>query len=924
MQFFNSYFKLGEQETSLQGEYTVLCPFDHKDSKGNSYKETNASAHINRENSVFHCKSCGKGISEVAFISKIEGISYKDSITFIQTLEDSPNSDWTLMHNNLLANKQEIARLKEMGLEQAVKDVRLGYSGTGIDIPVFVYGELLDVRNYVHDRKPRVMSQTGAKNLIIPFDLWREDERPTLLCAGEKDMMIARENGFNAITFTGGEMSFPKLFKHSFKGRKVYICYDNDPTGHKGAINSAYHLTEAGAEAQIVTGHHAVCTEKGGDIHDFFMKYNKTSTDLQTILDSAQEVTPEQIESIKNEVYPLIPIEYSSQGMYVDKRLVRSRIDVVSIYEEMYSIPEFVRFTKMDKTEDCFMEKGEVVEWILEDVNLGDILYIMDAKITKDQRNMAIRRLAGIYKDEKFIQMQILSSTNVWKAIVSDTMETETEASELLMFSIGERFVAGKKYELLYKPTAHPLEGMKVVGICKAMKDNDIEIENFKVTNETRELLKVFQLQEGETVDDKMYEFYERTKDFVGVEARKDISWATDLFYHTPLEFKFGKRVERAYLDLMIVGDSRTMKSATAKAMQEMYGLGTVISLKTATIAGLIGGSSSSGGSGWKTKIGLLPRSHKGAVIMEEFSGGGREIISKLTEVRSSNRARILRLDGHLDVPAMVRMLSISNVTTPSGNTVPVRAYPSGVPIIQDLIGASEDIARYDFFVIVAEADGYTSPLDMFELEAFEQEAYRSRIQWVWSRQADHVVLDRPIMQHIVTCAEELNRNYDFHIKLFGPEAWKKLARISIAVAGMLVSTDEDYANIVVKKEHVNFAFRFMKDLYDNDVFRLKPYVDNERSYSVCRDVDIAALQEQYLNNETLMDTLANATDVSQRQLQLSSGLAGPEFTVIVSNLERSRFIQFQKERIVPTNKFRIAYGQITKKMYLEQGSERN
>lgn len=925
MQFFTNYFKLDEKTPSSQGEYTVLCPFLHKDTDGNIYKEANPSAHINEGNSVFHCKSCGEGISETAFVSRMEGVSYRQALEFLDTLEGSDKSDWSNRTALLQENQGLLGQIEELGFTNQIEPLQLGFSGSGLDFPVFVYDELLDVRNYVPDRKPKVMSRRNAKNLVIPFDLWRVDDRPTILCAGEKDMAVTRAHGFNTITFTGGEMSFPKLFKHSFKGRDVYIAYDNDTAGKEGALKAAYELKEAGAIPHIVDGHHTVCTEKGGDLWDYFMEYGCTAEDFQELLDQSPETEEFEIEKAKEAVYPSVPIIDSSKGNYVDKRIIRSRVSVISIYEDSYSVPEYVRFTKTKQDDAGFMDLNEVREWTLSDDTLGDILYLMDSNITKVKRDQALRQIAGVPAKEKFVKMQILSSTNVWKAVVMDVLRTASDdnvPSELAIYTVGERLMAGKKYEIYYKPVAHVLDGMKVVGIVTKAADIDSNVQNFAMTDTVKNRLRAFQVGPGETVLDKMDEFVERAKGFVGVEARREVTLATDLFYHTPLEFKIGRRVERAYLDAMIIGDPRTMKSATAKAMQSMYDLGIVTSLKTATIAGLIGGSDNVGGKGWKTKIGLLPQSHKGAVIMEEFSGGGRDTISKLTEIRSSNRVRITRVNGTTDVPAMVRMLSISNPATSGGTNINVRNYPSGVHVIRDLIGASEDIARYDFFLLVDEPDGFISPLDMFDLEPFTKDEYMDRIRWVWSRTKEQVELERPIAEYIVKQAEELNKLYDTHIKLFGAEAWKKLARLAIACAGMTVSTDADFEKLIVMNEHVDFAVNFLKEIYVNDVFKLENYVTNERSYSICREVDVHTLQGIYNSNSAMLDQMTMAVELTQRQLQVISGLDQNHFAGIINQLGASRFIQWQGEKIVPTTKFRKAMTQVGSP-YLERASER-
>lgn len=925
MQFFMKYFQLQDANTLDSGEYAVCCPFEHHDQYGNPYHESHASAHINPDKGVFHCKVCDVGLSEANFLAKIEGIRYKDALIMLNEMEEAPQDDWKTKEQNLSGSATKMAFLRDLGLDTVRESLRLGYSGSGIDFPVFVYGELLDVRTYNPDAKPKVKSRAGAKTLIVPFDLWREDDKPTLLCAGEKDMAISRANGFNAINFTGGEMAFPKLFKHSFKGREVYICYDNDATGLEGARKVAYMLKEAGAVPYIVTGHHKVCTEKGGDIHDFFKKYGKTKEDLQDILINTPPATDLELAEAKNSHIPLIPIEQSSRGQYVNKRYIRSNVNTVSIYEDMFTIPDVVRFEKYKKeNEDDTMNVGDTLDWILDDDNIEDILELMDSKIDRNKRNKALHRFARV-PNEDFIKMEILSQTNVWKAVVTDVLDTSSDgfkATELTMYSIENRMLAGKKYEMLYKPVAHPFEGQRVVGITTELCESDADIQSFKVDDTVRESLKVFQVQEDETVSDKMEEYFERSKGFVGVEARKEVSWATDLFYHTPLQFKLGKRVERAYLDAMVIGDPRTMKSATAKAMREMYELGTVTSLKTATVAGLLGGSDKVNGGGYKTKIGLIPQSHRGAIVMEEFSGGGRDMVSQLTEVRSSNRVRITRVNGTTDVPAMVRMLSISNPVTKDGISYGLRQYPSGVKVILDLIGASEDIARYDFFLLVDEPEHYTSPLDMFDREPFEKDSYMNRIRWIWSRNAEQVEITRELAEHVVKCAEALNKRYDCHIKLFGAEAWKKVIRVAIACAGMTVSTDSEFERIVVTKEHVDWACNFLRNIYDNPLFKLKEYVDNERSYNRCEERDIAALQNIFGFHAAALLQMEISTELTQKQLQLVSGLDNKDFSKFVGQLGASRFIQWQGEKIVPTGKFRQCMKKINRDTYMRRASE--
>jgi DNA primase len=930
MEFFKKFFKTMHELDN--GEAAVLCPFPHTNEKGQQYFESVPSAHINLSQSLFHCKVCGQGMSEAAFLSKIQGISYKDALVLLKEMDKHRGNHFREERQSFLNNRDAQSIWTGLGLDlTTAEQLTIGYSGEGIDFPVIIYGELLDIRNYMPGRKPKVMSRRGAKNLLLPFDLWREDERPTLLCAGEKDMAIARQNGFNAITFTGGERAFPKLFKASFKNKRIFIAYDNDQAGHEGSRNIASLLKDCGAFPHVVTGHYAVCTEKGEDIHDFFTKYNRTSEELQKILDAAPEFTEEEYREEQQRYIPLVTIEEASQGKY-SNRLVSSRVSVVATYEEMFQVPEYVELEKFDAApKGNTMDIGERREWALDESNAKDILLLMDSNLKEEQVRANMKVLSRIPPKESHIRQIVKSKTNIFKAVVMDDLETEVveddekgrSMTELLVYSIGEKVRSGEKYRIFYKPVPHPLKGQQIVGVITAMEESDNSISRFEVNDRVIESLKCFQVKEGETVKQKMNELYERTKGFAGVETRKDVAYTTDLFYHTPLKFKFGRRTERATLDVMVVGDPRSGKSQTAKAMREMYELGLIASLKTTTEAGLVGGSDQTSG-GWKTKLGLIPRNHKGAIILEEFSGGGQGLVSRLTEVRSSGRLRIGRVNGSIDVPAMVRMMSISNPAKDShGNTNLLRNYPNGVRILLDLVGASEDIARYDFFLLVNDPENYINPLDEFDLEPFPKESYLNRVRWVWSRKAEQVQMDRETMEHIVKLAEDLNRDYNTHIKFFGPEAWKKLARISIATAGLLASMDETGQNLIVTKEHVDWAKSFLVACYDNRLFKLKEYVQAQRKLTECDPQAVHALEGIYRQHSIMLQQLEMATEISQKDLQSISGLEPKEFPKVLNTLAKMGFVHFPSSgKIVPTTRFREAMSQIDKDQYLKRVGE--
>jgi hypothetical protein len=235
MGFLEQFFaERGNFEVKPNNEADVLCPFPHD--KG---YETRPSAHVNIKKDIFHCKTCASegrfskgGLSEIGFVSKYYNISYAQAVRFMSIFEGKITEyTWNQALENLKTNTQAVKYLIEKrGLTpETIKKYQIGYAGDGIAYPVFINGLLADIRTYNMKWKeeseanpgvyiPKIKSQRETTNLLFPYDHWKNDERPTLLCAGENDTLLARQNGFNALTVTFGEGSrFPKVLLNNLK-----------------------------------------------------------------------------------------------------------------------------------------------------------------------------------------------------------------------------------------------------------------------------------------------------------------------------------------------------------------------------------------------------------------------------------------------------------------------------------------------------------------------------------------------------------------------------------------------------------------------------------------------------------------------------------------------------------------------------------
>ena len=921
MGFFEHFFKeVDFSEASDSGEVAVLCPFPHYTGKV-EYFESVPSAHVNVEKRVYHCKVCGAQHSEPSFMKEATGIEYAEAIKLLRHLEGSSlNVRWATARHNLKTSEVPQAMLNKLKISmETAEELHLGYEGQGIGFPVYVFGNIMDVRTYTPASKPKVRSRIGVKaGYFIPDVAKMMDEKEVLICAGEKDMAIARSFGLNAYTITGGEGRLPKDYGFAFKDKSVYIIYDNDEAGINGAKKLGRFVYENGGRPHLVFGHHKVAKEKGEDLWDYLVKYQKTKEDLLELMYSTEMMSEEAIKEERAKEYPEVPLEYAG-GPELRGKYISSLVQVTAVYDSTFGIPNVLEFEKLPveggKPATNKLPTGHKGLYTITYDNGEDILYLMDSGLKEEQVDKNIKKLMNIPSREEGIAIRALSHASVYKSTVVDYSEAKPTEFDIYSF---EPLTNGRKYRITYKTVQHPLRQQELVLIAREVKDVDNVLEDFQLNNDVKNSLSVFKQRQDETVEQAMDRLFEYDKGYIGGEANKNILQTVDLVYNSPLRIKVGKQTIRGALDVFMVGETRTGKSKAAKTKRMLYDLGSIINLKTTTVQGLIGGTNKSTN---KTKIGLLPREHKNLVVLEEFSSmNDNSFIKAMTEIRSSGRIRIVRVDSDLQVPCELRMLTISNPRPASGGAdKALSSYPNGVSVITELINSPEDIARYDFFTLVPEPDSYI-PFFEEEFDKLPEENYRNRIRWVWTRQPEQIAMTVDVQKYLWNASEELNKKYNTHVRLFGTEAWQKVARVAVAAAGMLVSTTPDFDKIVVTKEHIEWAKNFFIRIYDNDVFKLAQFVNEQRKYTVVDDNLIDRLQELYSKNATVLNFLEGTSGVTRATLRDISGLANEEFSILLNEMAGLYLFKWSGNALIPSERFRKGMGGINRNIKVERG----
>lgn len=912
--FFSHVNELGEPNT--QGEYAVRCPFEHD--KG---YDQNPSAHVNLDKGIFHCKTClaegrfgNGGLSEVQFLSTYYNVSRRDAIMHIERINNTgvEADEWHVFESHLATSPKylEILHQKRGLTDETIKAARLGTRFDGIAYPVFIFGELVDIRTYDPGSVPKMRGTKGSTTLMFPFDLWYPDQRPTLLVGGENDALIGRQLGFNAVTFTGGEGSVPSaMFLNMFKGRKVYICYDMDAAGQKSMQSVAFKLKEAGADVFILRLPLAG-TKEDKDLSDFVLSHNAVYADVEALMHDAPQFSQIEYESEKNRIFPLIDLWDATEGRYHGRR-ISSRVTMAGKYDMDMYIPSVVKFSckKHDDPEHdaqtCKLHKGEKI-WCLDDSTLDDFLKLVE--LNEDKLKEELRRINYAFGD--CIQMKIMERSSVQKVILVPDVESEGESTgfrpvEAHAYVIDDRMVDSGSYRVYYKPYGHPNDGQKAYLVIDKLEDSDNALNTFQMTPSMKQSLSVFQ-GDPETMMEMRFMMAKR---IVASYTKPMIVQAVDLAYHSPLSFYYGQREIKGYPEISVIGESRTGKSSAYKALQRYYQLGNHTSLKSASVAGLLGGADKAGNTSWRIKWGVVPRNHKGLLVLDEASGISKEIMAHLTDMRSEGVATITKM-GTAKAPAKTRLLWVGNPRQMGNRIKPLTEYPSGIDAVLDLIGSDEDVARFDAVMLVVDEGDWIKPEDFYEsgIDPHPREDYANLIRWCWSRKPEQVVFDEHIKDYIWNRALVLNELYATDVKLLGAESHYKLARLAVSCAGCCFSTDDTGEQLIVRKEHVDWAEDFLRRCYDNPVFRLQSYVESRRRTTTVTP-EIEHVVHGMLRNDryaTIARELLNSSEeIRQPDLRMISGLSQDDFASAISYLTRHYLIRNTSKGVSATLRLR-------------------
>lgn len=836
---------LDEDERSLIGPYlTVSRPsgdewrgfcVEHEDLE---HSKT-PSASYNFIRGEWHCMGCDAGGTIASLVRKMKkgnNVVSLDSKRGGKTklaLPDEKQIDaWVkfLQGNDRLMQ----VMLERRGLmPSTLSEWRIGYDPgrRRYTLPMFDKdGNLANLRLYDPHAKgdnPKILPYAVGygTQLFNPAALENDE---VVLTEGEWDCIINEQHGVASVSHNGGANGFKIEWAIAFKGKHVFICYDEDEQGRKGAIRTARMIREVVAGVYIMNNLNT--GKKSGDVTDFYLQ-GGSAKQFRQLVDEAREL-PFQLGEETREVAKkgkVVLLEETQNPGHQDPLEVNVLVagKVTPPYLAPRSIVASCDQSKGKQCTVCPMAAHDGNRKLETVANDPRLLHFIDASDT--QQRVVLRSLVGAMCSDR-IEFDVMSHWPMEELVVVQSVEHIHEGDSANPYS--RRVFNVNTYATPVNSTV-TLVGQQVAdprtsrGLFQSWHMNPVQvsIDKFKITDGMLDELAVFQTSRGQSPLEKCKEIAaDLAANVTHIYGREMLHVAYDLVWHSVLGFDLlGKPIDKGWLECIVLGDTRTGKSEAATALTKHYRAGIVKTCEGATLAGLVGGAQQVGGRHWMITWGTLPLNDRRLVVLDEMSGlmAGRDskgIIEAMSSIRSSGVAQLTKIVSE-ETSARTRLIWISNPIdgrrlseTPGG----------GMIALSKLVHNPEDIARFDYALALSNDEVDSSLINRVKREKVENvytsDLSSSLVLWAWSRKPEHVRWYKGSDDALIDAAEGMGHKYANDPPLVQVENVRtKLARLAVAFACRTFSTNRTGEHVIVRTEHVHAAVEFLDWIYGTD-----------------------------------------------------------------------------------------------------------
>lgn len=806
-------------------EIKTLCPF-HDDSS--------PSCHVNVKKRVFKCHvaGCERDGDIVTFLSqylKITRSVLQVELAKRYGIEDTKIIDASVVeqcHMGIWGGGPLLQALRDRAVTDAmIRRHRIGIMDDRVSIPVpGESGMYVNIRRYLPGApgKEKMRNMRGCgKQRLFPVDQLRYDR--ILWCGGELKAIVAIEelnsHGIGAISMTGGEGNFDVALLQKFVGKSVYVCLDIDRAGRLASGLRCLQFHGVASEVYDIVLPLDTNKYPKGDIND----YVKIGGLLLPLVEAA---TPWEPANVVDESEPEDMDLTRATHADMAKRRVRVRGMVSSMDTAPYVVPHKV-LVKCDRSQDCCSLCPAFVTDSPFEVPAESPAILQMVSTNKASVREGVMEGVGIPRTCKVCDFDVADYYNVEDVRLSPQLEVTSRSADRAIqpaMCIGKGIELNEGYVLTGKMHPHPKTQQSTLLISSYEPTQDA-----LSTYQCRDIEALEQFCPDEwssgSIQKKLDEIYgDFEANVTRIFQRRSLHLLMDLAYHSPLNLPFDGRVEKGWVEVLVVGDSGHGKSAVAcgssgpGGLMAHYRLGEKVECKNASVAGLLGGLQKQG-ERFFVQWGVIPTHDRRLVILEELKGCPAEVFAKCTDMRSSGVAQLEKIEKRR-APARTRLIVNSNSL--SGH--PAQSYNYGIEIIRELIPGMEDIRRFDACMVINANEVDTELLNKLQSQRVQHphtytgDLCRSLVLWGWTRSVKQVEFVDDATSLCMESATRLSARFTDAIPVVDRgSARLKVARLAAALACRTFSRRDE--TLLVRPCHVEYVTRWLEGVYGSDAF---------------------------------------------------------------------------------------------------------
>lgn len=852
----------------------IQCPY-HND-KHDRIEDCNGN--VSKTTGRFNCFSCSAirdVINVIATIHKqperiIEAFSAN---LFGDNTHKVDNSSVELWHQELMANQKYLNKLLDIhGITlESVQKYRMGWTqATGrVVLPIKnKLGDYINLRMYLYPNdkgekpKMKMLSQKNAKASVWPLDVL--EEQTIIITEGEYKAILLNQLGFPAMSGTAGAGTWKPEWCDFFHGKDVVVILDSDEKGRAGAAKLCYMLHPLTRSLKNVYMTEVV--QAGWkDVTDYFVKLNKKPEDMRKLIDETSLFVPPKFEAMAD-VVENDPI-YTKLSLSSQAQLFNKVIDTHAVVSAKgtspYIVPKKVKVNCPKGSKDycayCPVARMEK-DYAFDISPSNPILLELIDKAPKVQDDV-LKRVSRIYQGCKVYSFERVDNHNIEEvrlipqiAIGHASEEQVTRKAYYVGHGIGDN----ASYAMTARACVEPQTARATLIVYKAEKaENDID--SFELSMD----LSIFKPLEWtkEALIAKLNDIHEDLEaNVTRIYQRRDLHLFYDIAWHSVLYLSFkGRENIKGWADVLVIGDSGQGKSECSSALIKHYQCGERVDTKRASVAGIVGGLQETNGR-WFVTWGTIPLNDRRLVILEEIKGMPTEQFTRMTDMRSSGMAEIVKIE-RARTHARTRLIMISN---PRSETDKISAYNYGVDAVRELIGSLEDIRRFDMVMAVASGEVSNEVVNAAAHPAvphkYTTDLSAHLVGWAWSRKQEDIIVE--CEDEILKVATRMAEKYSSACPIVEPSDQRlKVLRLAAGLAARTYSTD-DGKTLRVRKCHVEVVEEFLDRIYGSKALGYKEYSEAKKHEESIQPVDFSAVPNARDTVRGFIDTEYLSADI--------------------------------------------------------------